>query len=156
MDTLQVLFTGCSLIALCGCVWAFLRAQWHADEAAAADRTTHECVALLRAERDRVTVSERDIAALRRELRKLAGSFYAARRELPDDDKQPAEMTNITAPHCDNYAEAQKLGPQSPAAACGCSYCDAMRERKRRARDAMIPKTARGQGELAKLNAGKP
>lgn len=158
------ILTACSLLILGGCVLCVWRALVHVDECAAYERTTSECVALLRAERDRVTVLERDTDALRRELRKLSGKFYARERELDaeeeDDDgdaraQHPLPLMTGAAV-CENWLAAQSLGPASPEAGCPCSYCVARREHRRALRDSLVPKTVRGQAEVAKLNAGKP
>lgn len=117
-------------------------------------------VTKLRGERDRVAVIEREVDALRRELRKLSGRFYAAQRELveevADSNLQPLADPLALHPVCENYALAQTQGPRSDAAKCDCPYCHARREGKRAFRDQQVPRTVQGQADLARLNAGKP
>lgn len=116
-------------------------------------------------ERARVTVCERELDALRRELRKLAGKFYASQREH-DDDEFAQRQRGIDHPNsgdleeqvefCENYGSAQLLGPASAAAQCQCGYCLTRRSERDAMRKASVPKTVQGQARLATLNAGKP
>ncbi|HZN25345.1 MAG TPA: hypothetical protein VFB75_14055 [Burkholderiales bacterium] len=122
----------------------------------------------LKAERDRVTVAERDTEALRRELRKLSGVFYAFKTKTEDEldeeldgnsfaiESAIACPTGIAGSICDNWSIAQRDGPRSEAASCECSYCVGRRAERRALRAALVPKTVQGQAEVAKLNAGKP
>lgn len=119
----------------------------------------------LRSERDRVTVLERELDSLRRELRKLSGKFYASLREreeeqLFEETPEPTEPPLVPEPFpshsCENWIAAQTLGPMSQQARCECEYCTFRRNQRRALREALVPRTVQAQAELAKLNAGKP
>lgn len=158
---MNILLTALSVVALLGCFIAYTRCQQAADSAHQHVHNAERAAVSLRVERDRVTVLERELDALRRELRKLAGKFYAMRAELDDDVFNPlgdAEtVEELALPGtCENYAIAQRDGPTSPAALCACQFCEAMRLNKQMARAAVVPKTVQGQAALAKVNAGKP
>lgn len=155
---MHIVFTALQLVILSFGVYLVWRAGDH--ERSALD-TLHdiEATALkLRAERDRVTVAERELDALRRELRKLSGKFYAAQREaevaaaLGVDLGDEFGQLDI----CENWAVAKVEGPTSAAAQCQCNYCLAQRAQRDAQRRALVPPTVRGQAEAAKLNAGKP
>lgn len=152
---MDILLTAIALAALVGCFLCFTRSQRYADDAHAAYQRAEAVALKLRAERDRVTVLERDTEALRRELRKLGGKFYASIRDqvVPveelHDERDPG-------PVCENWLRAKLDGPTSIAASCECDYCTNARELRRAFRQTFVPKTAQGQGDLAKLNQGKP
>lgn len=100
----------------------------------------------LRNERDRTTVLERDVEALRRELRKLSGKFYAMQRVVIDDNTDRIEEAHVqvsTAPYCPKYELAQRDGPYSDAAKCECNYCKGRRAAKEAFRN-----TQRAAGHL--------
>ena len=111
-------------------------------------------------ERARVTVCERELDALRRELRKLAGKFYATQREYELAQEAGSDLMATDAEEqvefCENYGSAQLLGPASAAAQCQCGYCLTRRQERDAMRKASVPKTVQGQARLATLNAGKP
>lgn len=132
---MNILFTAIQLLlvfASFGAMW--MAGRW-ADVALLARHNAADDIAKLKAERDRVTVLERDTEALRRELRKLSGKFYASQRDAENDlDAQryyertgiPASVLPGNAPTtavCENYAAAQLEGPSSKAAKCECLYC---------------------------------
>lgn len=171
---MQMLFTVCSLLLTLGggwLLWVTLRA---CDRAHGFYLKAEAQALSLRAERDRVTVAERDTEALRRELRKLSGAFYAFKRDVEDEllpDELPdlpierypalaarweAAQQALPASICDNWSIAQRDGPTSDAASCECSYCVGRRAERRALRAALVPKTVQGQAEVAKINAGKP
>lgn len=118
-------------------------------------------------DRHRITGLERDLDATRRELRKVAGKFYAdlAARERERDEgelfEEHGEEEQLPLPmlrgqSCENWIAAQTLGPNSEAARCECPYCVFRRAERRALRAALVPKTVQGQAETAKLNSGKP
>lgn len=156
---MHIVLTICSGLILIAAGWLYSRTQLESDAAHTHARNAEATALKLRAERDRVTVLEREVDALRRELRKLSGRFYAALREA-ESEAPPAPAETPTpdgfAPFCENYGSAQLLGPTSQAAKCECAYCTEMRARRQLARRELVPKTVRGQAEIAKLNAGKP
>lgn len=156
---MNILFTALSLVAFLGCLLAYTRAEKRADGASETEARCNLIAMKLRTERDRVTVVEREVDALRRELRKLSGKFYAEQRMRGDagDVIEGEEHVHApVAPFCENYGKAQAEGPFSQAAKCECGYCKEMRARKAAFRDSAVPKTVAAQGELAKLNAAKP
>lgn len=154
---MDILLTALSLVAFVGCLLSLTsgnkqlaRAHNFADAA-----ETH--FVALRSERDRLSTAEREIEALRRELRKLSGKFYATQREANDDaaaayyDRtdyppnvfpreirngrraapEPAGAVTPTQLVCENWLLAQTEGPGSKPSQCECFYC--MTERNRRA-----------------------
>lgn len=156
---MHVILTVCAglILGLCALIHHSV-VKW-ADKALESQRLCERTAMALRAERDRVTVLERETDALRRELRKLAGKFYAAQREVEEPaDSNPPAITDPLAlhPYCENYGRAQAQGPLSEAARCACGYCEAKRQQKKAFRDQAVPRTVQGQAELARLNAGKP
>lgn len=161
------------------CLLLTLRAERYADAANECAMSMQRTVGKLNSERARVTVCERELEALRRELRKLSGKFYAELRAREDEaDKDFAAIAELAeegletqrwyfdAPHiarmedrfpvCENWALAKQQGPTSAAAKCACAYCDAQRAERARLRGELVPRTVQGQAELARLNAGKP
>lgn len=107
------------------------RAGTHADSA-------FEELLRIKSERDRVTTLERELNALRLELRKLAGKFYAAQREQEETQTEienDKHVQTFSAPICANYERAQQEGPKSPAAACDCNYCKGRRASKEQFRE---------------------
>ena len=165
MHTMLTVFSGLILIS---CLWVAIVTMRMADAARkdAEDAASH--ANKLSAERARVTVLERETDALRRELRKLSGKFYASQRTLEEqvedmiadaDDPQPYRRTDIPAnvlPVCQNWLDAKQAGPQSTAAKCECEYCAGQRRERARLRAELVPRTVQGQAELARINAGKP
>lgn len=156
---MHIVLTICSAVILCLCFFVAWVCTRRADETARACELAEEIAARLRSERDRVTVSERELDALRRELRKLSGKFYASQREQVDEE--PDENLDEQVPDdwhavCENYQRAQTDGPGSKAAACECSYCLAARVLRARARALLVPKGVRATADVAKLNAGQP
>lgn len=157
-----------SAVILTLCIWAFVLVRSHADAAHGWYLKAEALALKLRGERDRVTVAEREIEALRRELRKLSGKFYAEQRKaeeaLDDDDSldELAEYQGTVAnledrfPVCENWQLAKQEGPRSKAAQCQCVYCLAQRAERARLRGELVPRTVQGQAELARLNAAKP
>jgi hypothetical protein len=124
----------------------------HANDAEAAK------IAMIE-DRHRITALERDVLALRRELRKLSGKFYAEQRmrEPPDDDDDyPGDVDPAQGPVCENWTASQTLGPGSSQAGCECGYCLMRRFERQALRAALVPKTVQGQAETARLNASKP
>lgn len=162
---MHTVLTVSSGLILAACIWAAVVVQRIVDQCHQHALKAESAALKLRDERARVTVLERDVEALRRELRKLSGKFYATLREAEavaesreDSGEQLATVHAEVprAPFCPNYGQAQIEGPQSPAAACECGYCVEMRARREQFRSLAVPRTVRGQAELAKLNAGKP
>lgn len=131
---MNILLTCLSLVALLGCFLAYTRCQLVNDRVDEAETRINVSVFKLREERARVTTLERETDALRRELRKLGGKFYATQRELGEKDAEEqiadAHVQVISAPVCDNYVKAQQEGPRSQAAACQCAYCNGRRAAK--------------------------
>lgn len=90
-------------------------------------------------------------------FRKLRGYVYGKLQHEPSA-RLPIlqnELVKPTTEQCENWATAQRDGPTSAAARCECQYCEGKRAERRQLRSAVIPKTARAQGELAKLNSEK-
>jgi hypothetical protein len=148
----QLLLVSVTLV----CAWSAVRSSERANE-----HQIHvsRAIAKLVEERARVTTLEREVDSLRRELRSLSGKFHAARREYPTFDAapvQPVAVMNDQLPVCQNWLDAKLQGPSSPAASCECDYCTGAREARRTFRQSVVPKSAQGAAELAKLNAGKP
>jgi len=86
-----------------------------------------------------VTLEERLDAILTR-LRKLEGRFNADVRWREPVDDQPGEMgIGQTANACENFALAQREGPNSAAAACQCVYCEGMRAYRRAEKARLLP-----------------
>ena len=169
---IQILFTAIALVAMLGCFLAVTRSDRtearcnnHADAAEEARNALLE-------DRHRVTALERDVAALRRELRKLAGKFYATLAQLEgeppddDDDDEPERLgygpifnprqTPLPLAACENWLTAKQAGPDSEAAKCECLYCMTQRAERAHVRGLLVPRTVGEQASLAKLNAGKP
>jgi len=165
---MDLLFTAIQLVILIACVLALTRTERIFDACRELRGEIESTCARILEERSRLTGLERDVDALRRELRKLSGKFYAAQREAQDDAEDLDTYANdLTATHnliahanrasiCDNWSVAQIAGPNSDAASCECSYCVGRRAERRALRAALVPKTVQGQAEIAKLNAGKP
>jgi hypothetical protein len=154
---------------------AWWRTIHHADRAHDRYEECEEIAVGLRAERDRITVAERDTDALRRELRKLSGKFYAAQREAeepPDDELQAARghadaMLEQSGRDpggpgvCENWTMAQTHGPTFDfngvrCSACDCAYCSARRAHREAQRRALVPKGAQATAQTARVNAAKP
>lgn len=168
---MHILLTGSAILIPClllvACAVLARRAERHANKAYDWYEDTVRHATHLRAERGRVTVLERELEALRRELRKLSGKFYAAQRSFEEqvedliaDDADPphgavAQFQN-RFPVCENWTLAKQQGPRSDAAKCTCAYCEAQRAERARLRGALVPKTVQGQAELARLNGDKP
>lgn len=129
---MNILLTALSLVCLIGCFLAYTRAQKEADTAEAWRNNIETNALKLRTELPRLTAAEREIETLRRELRKLSGKFYASQREeieIADTYASDPIATHNLVP-CDNYAIAQREGPNSKAAKCECDYCTRRRKEK--------------------------
>lgn len=107
--------------------YALWRATVQSDLARAAADDCEESTMAVSAERARITNIERDVDALRRELRKLSGKFYAAQRE----DEYPTEPDGRSRDVCENWGRAQLEGPMSKAARCDCAYCTDRRAQRK-------------------------
>lgn len=157
---MHIVLTAFAGFFLIGSIIAWWRAVHFSDRAADTAEEVQEACIALRTEAVRITATERELEALRRELRKLSGKFYASQREQPDDDPPPVSERDtappVVAPFCANYGQAQIEGPNSKAARCECDYCAEMRARRDLSRAQLVPKTVQGQAALAKLNASKP
>lgn len=161
---MHILLTALAAIAFIGCLLAYTRSQREADKAARMHDLVHQRALKLQEALARITAAEREIDTLRRELRKLSGKFYAAERERESAAEFAAQVEYVegeavplnTPTFCANYGQAQIEGPRSKAAACECEYCVEMRARRDLFRSSAVPKTVRGQAELARVNAGKP
>lgn len=117
------------LLCTAACVYCVVKNQNYVDECHGWFLKSELTAAKLRTERDRVTVCERELDALRRQLQKLSGKFYAAQREAtpePLDSNPPAP-----AVVCENWGLAQQQGPRSEAASCECDYCVGRRRDRR-------------------------
>lgn len=175
---MNILLTGSAILIPClllvACAVLARRAERHANKAYDWYEDTVRHATHLRAERGRVTVLERELEALRRELRKLSGKFYADLKAREDDQLfeedadataakyfEPFGETTVADIHnrfpvCEKWAVAQAEGPRSDAAKCECLYCLARRAERRRLRGELVPRTVQGQAELARLNGDKP
>lgn len=164
---MHIMLTVCSGLILCACIYVLLRAQAEADTAATFARTGEHAATKLQGERARVTVCEREIDALRRELRKLSGKFHATQREGPTTCDHHDRDGNgrclwcghqrvDTAAPCENWTTAQREGPSSKAATCECLFCMTQRADRARARRELVPKGAQATAATAKLNSGQP
>lgn len=159
---MHIMLTALSLIAFAAAVLVYLRCTHEADRCEAWRSNIESNALKLRADLPRITTLEREVEALRRELRKLSGKFYATQREeaggtftpgwgTPESDalaasrqqqlwKTPTPLVHVEAPYCDQYEIAQREGPTSKAALCDCNYCrgrrlakELFRERQREA-----------------------
>lgn len=171
---MNILLTGSAILIPClllvACAVLARRAERHANKAYDWYEDTVRHATHLRAERGRVTVLERELEALRRELRKLSGKFYAELAAIERDRDESAETLEAQDelaygtvaqfqnrfPVCENWTLAKEQGPRSEAAKCTCAYCEAQRAERARLRGALVPKTVQGQAELARLNGDKP
>lgn len=162
-------------LILIGCLFLAWRCSLQVHVVEELRRGIERHIGAVRETAPRVTVLEREVEALRRELRKLSGKFYATLARLDDeaaaaDDDEEGEARlgygpvanpkQVPVPLgtavCENWLIAKQEGPHSAAALCSCAYCLTARHEREAQRAALIPKTVRGQAELAKLNAGKP
>jgi len=158
---IQILFTAIALVALLGCFLAVTRTERTQERCKDYADTIEIAKHAALEDRHRVTSLERDVAALRRELRKLSGKFYATLAQIEDEPDDSAEVDEFAGiqpldAQCDNWTLAQRDGPTSDAAKCECVYCLSRRAERRALRAALVPKTVGAQADLAKLNAGKP
>lgn len=153
---LQVgLLTGCTLL-LCASVWYARVAATAASDAEDVEQRlleTQGTVAALVAAVDKLSSAHRSLAG-----RVYADEYWRGKRDAQPELQLAAGVPPSPMPSssCANWSLAQELGPRSEAAACQCGYCSWRRAERERQRAQIVPKTARGQGELAKLNAGKP
>lgn len=101
----------------------------------------------------RVIALEGGLEQLNKQHRKLAGAFHATRYqdELALTNNAPDNKQLL--PACENWVTAQRDGPRSTAARCECAYCTERRAERDAFRTRVVPKTARAQGELAKVNS---
>ena len=154
---IQILLTALSFVAALVCVLAVMRSDRTESRLTAQMADCFEQAYQLRSERNRITVSEREIEALRRELRKLSGKFYAdlkmreeedADGDLEDFDTDPltAGRTSIRLSDvCQNWVDAKQAGPGSEAAKCECLYCMTQRAERAHVRGLLVPKTVGAQ-----------
>jgi len=142
---MHITLTICSGVILAACIWVMQITTRAMETAIRSMQQAQNSSMSLRGERHRVTVLERELDALRRELRKVAGKFYASQRELidanQDDDRDLRDVSAVReggsgpesayrSPVCENYAAAQRDGPGSDAAKCDCNYCKGRRAAK--------------------------
>lgn len=124
MLSYQVLLTGLSLLA--AGLGAYL--AWRAGEGAErAEHAAHRLSIM----RGQVAGLEAAMMGLDEKHRKLAGRVYAdqywrGRDEQPE--LAPTEPDGRSRDVCENWAIAQREGPNSRAASCECAYCNARRE----------------------------
>lgn len=143
---MQILFTAIALVVLIGCVLALTRSQREADRAEAYRDDAHKQSRRFADQADRVTVIERDLDALRRELRKLSGKFYATQHAaevaLDNDLRADAffDRQRDAFPVCENWENAKLAGPRSEAASCECSYCVEQRRARAAEKQAILAK----------------
>lgn len=160
---MHIALTVCSGLILVCVFYLLLLVSKQADRALTARDEVETALFRIREDRARITTNERELDALRRELRKLAGKFYAAQRTFEEqvedmvaDASDPFDEPPPDGVACENWIAAQSLGPTSDEAKCECKYCLARRAERRALRAALVPRTVQGQAEVAKLNAGKP
>ena len=156
MDVLQVLF---QVFVMCAGGWFCWAAARHSEDA---ERSAEG----VRHARAKIIALDAALESLEAQHKKLNGRFYALRQELDIEgaDTENAVMHRAAQPVlpldgmivCEQWTLAQQDGPSSPAAQCQCAYCQRRRAERERARNELVPKTVRGQAEMAKLNAGKP
>lgn len=128
--SLQLLFTGFSVLLLGYCVYFAWRAGQSAEKAAHSEHR----LAIMRGQ---VAGLEASMEALNAKHNKLAGRVYADEYWRGKDDKQPElEPAADFDPNaqrdafgiiCVNWTTAQRDGPSSPSAGCECEYCNARR-----------------------------
>jgi hypothetical protein len=120
-----------------------------------AERARNDVVRLRRA-REQIGELELGLESVRKQLASLRGKFYATRAEQPAE-VYPQLPLAPSGSVCENWLAAQN--PNAPnwrqARECECRYCLEQRHARARARAAAVPKTAQGQGELARLNSGQ-
>lgn len=137
---MDILFTALSLVAFVGCL---LSLQHGSKQTALAHGHYLKAEALtltLKGQVDRVTIVERDVEALRRELRKLSGRVYAEiqrRAEEPNEERLELELPSPIGA-CDNWTKALTDGPRSTASKCECPFCTAMRTQRRAEKAAIL------------------
>jgi ABC-type nickel/cobalt efflux system permease component RcnA len=151
----QLFLTGCG-------AWFVWAASRHAEDA---ERSAEG----VRHARAKIIALDAALESLEAQHKKLNGRFYALRQELDIEGADTENAVMHRAAHnagpvlpldslivCEQWQLAQQDGPSSPAAQCQCAYCMRRRAERERARNELVPKTVRGQAEMAKLNAGKP
>lgn len=114
----------------------------------------HRSEARLHGMRSELAAVGEDLMALGKAHRKLAGRVYADEYWNGQREEQP-QLAPVGPPPgevCERYLTAQREGPLSAAARCGCAYCEFQRAERDRFRAKAVPKSARGVAELAKLN----
>lgn len=126
----------------------------HAQVCAASAQRSAERLLGMRSELGAVEAALQSLTA---QHRKLAGRVYAdeywngQRAEQPQLDVH-APVSERDTGGCENYRIAQIEGPQSQAAKCECALCVEARAARAAFRSQVVPKTARGVAELARLN----
>lgn len=131
--SMQVLFTAFAML-LCGAAAYFaFRAGVSAEKASHSE-------ARLTIMRGQVKGLEVGLTALDEQHKKLAGRVYADQYWRGKREEQPElvpTMENDPGAPCENWKLAQQAGPNSTAAQCDCTYCNAKREERRQRRASM-------------------
>lgn len=145
MWVLAALLTGSALAAALS-VWSSIRAARAQDACAHAE-------ARLLAMRGRVIGVAEGLESLAAQHRKLAGRVYADQYWNGQREEQPQLAPSMpTGDVCQNWLDAKRDGPGSRASKCECGYCSSARAVREQFRQQAVPKSARAQNELAKLN----
>jgi len=138
---MNLLLTVCLLVIPSACAFAVWRCIVYMDLARGHSHEAEAYALAVREQRDRLTVMEREVEALRRELRKLGGKVHAhIASEQVDFVHDERAHVQARAALCENYALAQVDGPLSAAARCDCQYCSDMRAHRAAARKADLPR----------------
>ena len=101
---MNILLTILALLIPAASIYAAYYAHAACDDAHGWFLKAEAAALRLRTERDRVTVAEREIDALRRELRKLSGKFYAELQRREDEEEAGDLLPPFPIPGLDEPA----------------------------------------------------
>ena len=134
------LFTASALVLLSGCVLCVVLAF----------RARNECDDVetnLRRSLGRIAALEAELDVLSKQIHKLRGKLYGDR--ATQDEKLQTEIARpfTSGIVCENWSTAQRDGPRSSAAACGCDYCTAKRAEREELRARLVPKSPKERAD---------
>lgn len=132
--------TALSTVLFLGSAWAFWKAFSILEAVSRTERRFGAALGQLKGHEARLDSQES-------QLNKLRGMVYAVKRELAEEEPEPAAPSTTAHPNpdawltpCENWKLAQLDGPGSRAAACECGYCTSMRAEKERVRKLFRPR----------------